>query len=145
MSSFSFDPSRPSAFQRLISGRVAAPGADPAAKTEQKKSSDVSIFNEVPAPSGGADVGPPVKAALSGLSSAVRNLNESTDTLAAMSGAVEEVQRSNMQASEVSVREVQSAVQVADELRNRIRDNLRLANEAQGKGLSSESIQRFLG
>ncbi len=124
---------------------MAAPGADPAARAEGKRSSDVSIFNEVPAPNSGADSGPPVKAALSGLSSAVRNLNESTDTLAAMSGAVEEVQRANVQASEVTVREVQSAVQVADELTGRIRENLRVANQAQGKGLSQESIQRFLG
>jgi hypothetical protein len=62
-----------------------------------------------------------------------------------MSGAVEEVQRANVQASEVTVREVQSAVQVADELTGRIRENLRVANQAQGKGLSQESIQRFLG
>jgi hypothetical protein len=75
----------------------------------------------------------------------VKNLSDSTDAIASVGDAVDEVQRSNKQASEASVRDVQAAAQVADDLQNRIRDDLKRASAAQGKGLSMDSVQRFLG
>jgi hypothetical protein len=145
MSEFSFDPAKPSAFQRLISGRVANRDSGAAGQSEQKQVSGAGIFKEVPAVSSGADNGPAARAALSGLSSAVRNVSDSTDAVSSLGDAFDEVRRSNRQASEVSVREVQAAAQVADELQDRIRGDLQVATDAQGKGLSSDTIQRFLG
>lgn len=145
MSGFSFDPARPSAFQRLISGTVGSPDTSSAGRSQQRQISGASVFNEVPAADGGTDSAPPARAALSGLSTAVKNLSDSTDAIASMGDAVDEVQRSNKQASEASVRDVQAAAQVADELQNRIRDDLKRASDAQGKGLSLDSVQRFLG
>ena len=145
MSSFTFDPSKPSPFQRLISGRVGAPVSNATTAAGERQNSGASVFKEVPAADGGTDSAPPARAALSGLSTAVKNLSDSTDALASVGDAVDEVQRSNKQASEASVRDVQAAAQVADDLQNRIRDDLKRASAAQGKGLSMDSVQRFLG
>lgn len=147
MSGFSFDPSRPprsASFKRLASAKVGAGvesngEASPAPPPRQ-------IFNEFSSSSlrGGSQRDPPGSAVLEGLESAVDNLSESSTVLGYIASSVEEIERANSDAAQVSVQDVVAAVDLADRLFERIRENERLAQQAHNGKLSTELVQRFL-
>ncbi len=144
MSGFSFGPSglpRPAPFDRLLSanvgGGVESNGeASPAPPARQ-------IFNEF-STKGGDQGDPPEPLALRGLETAVDNLSQSSSVLEYIANPAQEVEKANSDAAEASVKDVNAAAALADELYQRIRDNERLARQAHEGKLSQESVQRFL-
>ncbi len=147
MSGFSFDPSGPprsAAFSRLLSAKMVGgvesnEEASPAPPARQ-------IFNKFSTPplEDGAQRDPPEMVALSGLESAVDNLSQSSTVLGFIASSTEEVEQANSDAAEVSVKDVNAAVALANELYERIWENERLARQAHEGSLSRESVQRFL-
>jgi hypothetical protein len=148
MSGFSFDPSGPprtTPFKRLASAQVGGSGvassgeASPAPPARE-------IFNEfsISDPHGVAQRDPPERVALRALESAVDSLSESSKTLEYITSSTVEVEQANSAAADVSVKDVDAAAQLADELYGRIRENERLAREAHDAKLSQESVHRFL-
>lgn len=145
MSDFSFNnstrPGRASAFQRLASGNV---NGSPNQPTKAANES---------APQGGA--GEEIKASddaatksifnkLSGLESSVRDLQDSKATLGSILEDSDEVAREIVSASSASVRDVEAAAQLADELSSQIVESGQLAEDAQASGLTAERVQRAL-
>jgi len=147
MGNFDFDPSasrRSSAFKRLCSLKAAGSGADPQRKRSSRESSRGSIFNQVQvsmsSPRGDATSDP----RLARLEDAVGDNATSAFTLYALSQASREIQESNLGASGASVKEVEAAVRLAEDLRQRIVENDPLAREAQTERLGLASVDRLL-
>jgi hypothetical protein len=81
---------------------------------------------------------------LFGLSGAVEDNKASTATLYALSDASREVRDAIVGASAASVKEVEAAVRLAEELKKRIVDNDQAATEAQAEKLSVSTVERLL-
>jgi hypothetical protein len=64
--------------------------------------------------------------------------------LYSLSEASREIKEANFAASAASVKEVEAAVRLAEELRQRIVDNDRSATEAQAEKLSVATVERLL-
>lgn len=148
MSGFSFDPSGPpraAPFKRLVSAHVGGAGVPLKAEASPAPPAR-EIFNEFnsPASDGLAQPDPPGRVALRALESAVDNLSESSKALDYITSSTTEVERANSDAADVSVKDVDAAAQLADELYERIRENERLARQAHDANLSREAVHRFL-
>jgi hypothetical protein len=78
------------------------------------------------------------------LDSAVKNIEHSSTVLNYLGTSAEEVEQANSDASEVSVKDLDRAVELASELYDRIRRDEQLAQDAHKDGLSVHRIQRFL-
>jgi hypothetical protein len=81
---------------------------------------------------------------LFGLDGAVEDNKNSTVTLYALSDASREVRDAIVGASAASVKEVEAAVRLAEELKKRIVDNDQAATEAQAEKLSISTVERLL-
>ncbi|MEN9846166.1 MAG: hypothetical protein RIS36_1313 [Pseudomonadota bacterium] len=81
---------------------------------------------------------------LARLEDAVDDNKTSSFTLYTLSEASREIQESNISASAASVKEVEAAVRLAEELRQRIVGNDPSANEAQAEKLSLAMVERRL-
>ena len=79
-----------------------------------------------------------------GLNGAVEDNKNSTVTLYALSDASREVRDAIGGASAASVKEVEAAVRLAEELKRRIVDNDQAATEAQAEKLSVSTVERLL-
>ncbi len=148
MSGFSFDPLAPprtAAFNRLASVKVGEGGVQPNGEASPAPPAR-EIFNEFSSPAADrpADEAPPQRVALRALESAVDNLSESSKALEYITSSTKEVEQAMSDAADVSVKDVEAAAKLADELYGRILENERLAREAHDAMLSREAVQRFL-
>jgi len=121
MSDFSFDPSgskkSPSPFERL-KVRTAGVGENQAPKLAQ-----VRIFKEVDGRKG------PEEARLSGLDEAVANVASTTKSLTALANG--DIAAANVDASQISVKKVDEAVELARKIARDLTANPGLFEEAQ--------------
>ena len=147
MGDYDFDPSaarRSPAFKRLASKIAGSSRADPSGKGSSKGYSRGSIFNQVRVSknsSRGDSISDP---RLARLEDAVDDNKSSTSTLYSLSEASREIIEANISASAASVKEVEAAVGLAEELRRRIVDNDQSATEAQAEKLSLATVERLL-
>jgi hypothetical protein len=81
---------------------------------------------------------------LSGLESSVRDLKDSKDTLGTILGSSDEVVREIQAASSASVRDVEEAARLADEISSQIEGSEQVAKDAQAGGLTPERVSRAL-
>ena len=147
MGDYDFDPSasrRSPAFKRLSSQKAGSSRADPCDKRSSKGSSRGSIFNQVQVSKSSPRRDPNADPRLARLEDAVDDNETSTFTLYSLSEASREIQEANMSASAASVKEVEAAVRLAEELRQRIVDNDQSATEAQAEKLSLATVERLL-
>ena len=146
MGDYGNDPSasrKSPAFKRLTSGNAGVSSADPPSKRSSLGSSRNSIFNQVQVSSSAKRQGgcePP----LAGLEGAVDDNKASAFTLYSLSDASREIRDANLGASAASVKEVEAAVRLAEELGRRIVDNDQAATEAQAEKLSVATVERLL-
>lgn len=131
------------AFKRLSSRKAGITRAEPQSKRASQGSARSSIFKQVQVSTTGQrpGVGEP---RLFGLSGAVEDNKASTATLYALSDASREVRDAIVGASAASVKEVEAAVRLAEELKKRIVDNDQAATEAQAEKLSVSTVERLL-
>ena len=131
------------AFKRLCSRKTGGAIADPPGKRASIGSSRSSIFKQVQVSSTASrrDSGEP---RLAGLQAAVNDNKASAFTLYSLSDASREVRDANVSASAASVKEVEAAARLAEELRQRIVDNDHAATEAQAEKLSVATVERLL-
>lgn len=145
MSDFSFNnstgPERASAFQRLASGSVKGSSSQPAKSASEspppsskergiEASDDAatkSVFNK-----------------LSGLESSVDDLRESKNTLGAILGESDDVAKEVVAASSASVRDVEEAAKLAEDISFQIERSAQLAEDAQASGLTPARVERAL-
>lgn len=142
-----FDPSaarKSSAFRRLASKKAGESGADPPKKRAGGNYCRSSIFNQVQISSGSAWSKGGSDPRLAGLNRAVDDLKASTHTLFNLSEASREVREANFGASAASVKEVEAAARLAEDLGRRIVDNDGAATEAQADKLSLQTVERLL-
>lgn len=142
-----FDPSaarRTSAFRRLASKKAGESGADPPKKWTSGNPCRFGIFNQVQVSSGSSWGKGSSDPRLAGLNRAVDDLKASTHTLFNLSEASREVREANFGASAASVKEVEAAARLAEDLGRRIVDNDEAATEAQADNLSRATVERLL-
>jgi hypothetical protein len=131
------------AFKRLSSRKAGITRAEPQSKRSSQGSARSSIFKQVQvSTTGQRPVGGEPR--LFGLSGAVEDNKTSTATLYALSDASREVRDAIVGASAASVKEVEAAVRLAEELKKRIVDNDQAATEAQAEKLSISTVERLL-
>jgi hypothetical protein len=147
MGNYDFDPSafrRSPAFKRLSSKKAASPSADSPGKRFSMGSSRSSIFNQVQVaksfPQGRSADDP----RLARLKDAVDDNSRSTFALNSLSEVSREVQEANIGASAASVRDVDAAARLAEELQRRIVDNDLSAREAPAEMLNLTTVDRLL-
>lgn len=146
MGEYDNDPSasrKSSAFKRLTSGNAGVSSADPPSKRSSLGSSRNSIFNQVQISSSAKRQGGG-EPRLAGLEGAVDANKASAFTLYSLSDASREIRDANLGASAASVKEVEAAVRLAEELGRRIVDNDQAATEAQAENLSVATVERLL-
>jgi hypothetical protein len=147
MGDYDFDPSafrRSPAFRRLSSQKAGNSRADPIDKRFSIGSSRNSIFNQVQVSKSSPRREPISDPRLARLEDAVDDNQTSTFTLCSLSEASREIQEANISASAASVKEVEAAVRLAEELQQRIVVNDRSATEAQAEKLSVATVERLL-
>lgn len=146
MGDYDNDPSasrNSAAFKRLSSRKAGISRAEAQTKWSSPGSARSSIFKQVQVSttgqrSGGGDPH------LFGLNGAVEDNKTSTVTLYALSDASREVRDAIVGASAASVKEVEAAVRLAEELKKRIVDNDQAATEAQAEKLTVSTVERLL-
>lgn len=145
MGDYDKDPSarRNPAFKRLSSQKSGISNADSLGKRSSIGSSRVSIFNQVQVSTTASRRGRG-DPRLSGLQEAVDDNKSSAFTLYSLSDASREVRDANIGASAASVKEVEAAARLAEELHERIVDNNKTAKEAQAEKLSVSTVERLL-
>jgi len=131
------------AFKRLTSGNAGVSSIEPASKRSSLGFSRNSIFNQVQV-SSTAKRQECCEPRLAGLEGAVDDIKASAFTLYSLSDASREVRDANLGASAASVKEVEAAVKLAEELGRRIVDNDQAATEAQAEKLSVATVERLL-
>lgn len=131
------------AFKRLSSRKCGVSRADPPGKRSSLGSARSSIFKQVQVSTSGSRKGGG-EPRLNGLQGAVEDNNASAFTLYSLSDASREVRDANIGASAASVKEVEAAVRLAEELGRRIVDNDQAATEAQAEKLSVSTVERLL-
>ena len=131
------------AFKRLTAGNVGYASADPSSKRYPLGSSRGSVFNQVQISSSARWKGC-CEQRLVGLEGAVDDNKASAFTLYAISEASRDVRDTNFGASAASVKEVEAAVRLAEELGRQIVDNDHAAAEAQAEKLSVAAVERLL-
>jgi len=146
MGDYDFDPSasrRSPPFKRL-SSQAGSARAGTSDERSLRGSSGGSIFNQVQVSkvSPRRDAIPDPR--LARLGDAVDDNVASAFTLYSLSEASREIQEANLSASAASVKEVEAAARLAEELRQRIVDNDRSATEAQAEKLSLATVERLL-
>jgi hypothetical protein len=107
-------------------------------------SSRSSIFNQVQVSKSSPQRALISDPRLARLGDAVDDNETSAFTLYSLSEASREIQEANLSASAASVKEVEAAVRLAEELRQRIVDNDQSATEAQSEKLSLATVERLL-
>lgn len=131
------------AFKRLSSRKCGVSRADPSSKRSSLGSARSSIFNQVQvSTSGPRTAGSDPR--FIGLEGAVSDNKKSAVTLYSLSEASREVRDANIGASAASVKEVEAAVRLAEELGKRIVDDDQAATEAQAEKLSVSTVERLL-
>lgn len=131
------------AFKRLTSGNAGVSSADPSSKRSSLGSSRGSIFNQVQMISSAKRQGV-CEPRLAGLEDAVDDNKASAFTFYSLSDASREIRDANLGASAASVKEVEAAARLAEELGKRIVDNDQAATEAQAEKLSIATVERLL-
>ncbi len=131
------------AFKRLSSRKTGISSVDPPSKRASIGSSRSSIFNQVQVSTSASRRGRG-DPRLSGLQDAVDDNKASAFTLYSLSDASREVRDANLGASAASVKEVEAAARLAEELRQRIVDNDQAATEAQAEKLTVATVERLL-
>ncbi len=147
MGDYDFDPSaarRSPAFKRLSSQKAGSSRADPPSKRSSAGSPRGSIFNQVQVSKSSPRRDPISDPRLARLEDAVDDNETSALTLYSLSDASREILEANIGASAASVKEVEAAVRLAEELRQRIVDNDQSATEAQAEKLSLATVERLL-
>ena len=147
MGNYDFDLSasrRSPAFKRLSSLKAASSSVDSPGKRSSMGSSRDSIFNQVQVtksfPQGRSADDP----RLARLKDAVDDNSKSTFALNSLSEVSREVQEANIGASAASVRDVDAAARLAEELQRRIVDDDLSAREAQAEMLNLVTGDRLL-
>jgi hypothetical protein len=131
------------AFKRLASRKAGISRSEPQNKQSSRGSARCSIFKQVQI-STTAQRSVEGDPRLFGLDGAVEDNKNSTVTLYALSDASREVRDAIVGASAASVKEVEAAVRLAEELKKRIVDNDQAATEAQAEKLSISTVERLL-
>lgn len=147
MGKFDYDPSKSlniSAFQRLSSGRAGSVGRENSSGGCLISSSRHSIFNQVQVLGSSMRRPSLCVPGLEGLHGAVDDLRASAATLAGLSENSREVLEANVGASVASVKEVEAAASLADDLGRRIIEDDLAATEAQADKLTPELVHRLL-
>jgi hypothetical protein len=147
MGDYDFDPSasrRSPPFKRLSSQKAEGARAGTCDERSLRGSSRVSIFNQVQVSKSSPPRGAISDPRLARLEDAVGDNEASAFTLYSLSEASREIQEANLSASAASVKEVEAAVRLAEELRQRIVDNDQSATEAQAEKLSLATVERLL-
>lgn len=147
MGDYEFGPSasrRLAAFKRLASQNPGSSRPDSGGKRSPIGSQTGSIFNQVQVARGSPRRDTMPDSSLARLEDAVDDNKTSSFTLYTLSEASREIQESNISASAASVKEVEAAVRLAEELRQRIVGNDGSANEAQAEKLSLAMVERRL-
>ena len=130
MSDFSFDPSNPSAFERLIAASIRSGRSEASDVPEQGRLFDPQFGR------GGS--------VLARLEKAVDATNESAHVLDRARNAAEQVRFENQASAEARVSDVERVAQLAKAVADRIAEEKR-ASLAQASGFSASTIQRLLG
>jgi len=147
MGDYDFDPSasrRSPPFKRLSSQKAGSARADRCDERSLRGSSRASIFNQVQVSKSSPRRDAIPDPRLARLEDAVDDNEASAFTLYSLSEASREIQEANLSASAASVKEVEAAVRLAEELRQRIVDNDQSATEAQAEKLSLATVERLL-
>lgn len=148
MGDYKHDPKAtlyPSAFQRLNSGNAQDSGADPPKKGAAGALPMARIFNQVQVSftrDGTKGAGEPH---LGRLQRSVEDLKASTATLFSITDSSREVREAIIGASAASVKEVEAAAQLAEDVGRRIVGNNKSATDAHaGKKLTAANVERLL-
>lgn len=147
MAKFDFDSSssrKSPAFKRLASKKAGASGADPPGNMAFSGSCGVSIFNQVQVSKCSDQRCACESSSLAGLREAVDDLHASASTLYSLSEASREVRDANWGASAASVKEVEAAARLAEELGRRIVKDNQTATQAQAGKLNVATVHRLL-
>jgi len=131
------------AFKRLSSTKSGGSSADVKGKRSSSGSPRGSIFNQVQVSVTATRRGKG-DPRLTGLKDAVEDNNATAFTLYSLSDASREVRDANIGASAASVKEVEAAARLAEELGKRIVDNDQAATEAQAEKLTVAAVERLL-
>jgi hypothetical protein len=147
MGNYDFDPSasrRSPAFKRLASQKAGSSSADPPGNRSSIGSSRGSIFKQVQVSKSAPWRESTSDPRLARLEGAADDNSASASTLYALCETSQEVQEANIGASAASLKEVEAAVRLAEELRKRIVDNDQTASEAHAEKLSKATVERLL-
>ena len=130
--------------KRLSSLKAGSSRADYSSKGASIGASSGSIFNQVKASKSTPRREPVSDPRLARLADAVDDNETSAFTLYSLSDASREIQEANVSASAASMKEVEAAVRLAEELRQRIVESEQSATEAQAEKLSLATVERLL-
>ncbi|MEY4669771.1 MAG: hypothetical protein RL518_2470 [Pseudomonadota bacterium] len=142
-----FDPSasrRSPAFKRLSSTKAASQSVDPSDNRSSKGSLRASIFNQVQVSKSSPKGEAYFDSKLARLGDAADSNIASAATLHSLFDTSREIQDANISASAASVKEVDAAVRLAEELRERIVENERTAGDAHAQRLNRATVERLL-
>jgi hypothetical protein len=148
MGDYDYDPKasrNPSAFKRLASGNAKESGAATPEKQAAGYLPISRIFNQVQISTTAKGWGKNSEPHLGRLQSSVEDLKASTATLFSLSDASREVREANIGASAASVKEVEAAAGLAEDVGRRIVGDNQSATDAHaGKKLTAANVERLL-
>lgn len=134
---------KPSAFTRLSSRKAKGAGADPPKKAAANYPLD-RIFNQVQVSSTHSARRGDTEPHLGRLQKSVDDLKASTASLFALHDASREVRETNIGASAASVKEVEAAARLAEDVGRRIVGDNQTATDAHAEKLTVATVERLL-